>query len=206
MDDEVPIAITIEPTTRTLEWVDLVGIRYPVRRPKSIVSGTPKTEIMRLAAYISQHTEAASPRRPRQGAAKPRTTTKPIELTAEQIQSAMTAVWRYLHVALDNPDDYADIRRRLYGDIDDNDANGVTYLEFEHDPNPSDDLDIDNVIMLVANLIAHWQETDSVRSAARAPKPPAARNQQNPGQVTRRPANKRGGGSHAKHSQHAGQG
>lgn len=188
--DDVPVAITVEATKRRLEWVDLVGVRYPVRRPKSIVAGAPKTAIMKLAAFLEQHSDAGQ-RRAKQRAAKGQRV-EPIVLSSDEQREGMESVWRYLEVVLDNPEDYVEIRRRLYGeDLDPEEASAATYLEFTRDPNPDDDIDIDNVIMLVANLIAHWQEAESVRSAVRAPK--QHRPQQQAGQVTKRPARRPSG-------------
>ena len=197
--DDVPIAITVEPTKRPLEWVDLIGVRYPVRRPKTIVAGEPKAKILRLAAFIDQQSPAGVQRAQRR-AAKGQTVPR-LEMSVEEQREAMHAVWRYLRAVLDDEEDYAAIRRRLYGDVSDEEALAASYLEFEEDPNPSDDIDVDNVVLLVANLIAYWGESGSVRTSVKAPgRARAQQSGQQHGQTTKRPA-RRPSGHHAKQAQ-----
>lgn len=185
---DVEPVITIEATARPLQWVELVGVRYPVRRPKDIVEAAPKTAIMKVAAYFAQDSDEAVNRAERRAAkgAKP---APRIELTPQDYQAGTEAVWQYLEVALDDPEDYAAIRRRVYGDISDEDAAARTYIECTTDPNPSDDIDVTNVVKLVGNLMAFWSpEAESVKSNVRPPAAPKPAAKKAAGKTTKRPA------------------
>lgn len=187
---DVEPVITIEATARPLQWVELVGIRYPVRRPKDIVEAAPKTAILKVAAYFAQDTDEGANRAERR-AAKGQQPAKRIELTAEDYETGTEAVWQYLEVALDNPEDYVAIRRRVYGpDISDEDAEGRTYIECTTDPNPDDDIDVSNIVALVGNLMAYWSpESETVKTNVRAPgAPKPAAKKASPGKTVKRPA------------------
>lgn len=187
---DAPI-ISIPATPRPIEWVDLVGIRYPVRRPKSVVESGPKGAVLLLAAYIDQDSADGQNRAARRAATKGGKPER-IELTAEQIADGMTAVWLYLANALADPDDYAAIRRRVYGpDLSDVDANAHTWMPVTIDPNPDDDIDTNNVITLVGNLIGHWSpEREAVKSSVKTP-PAPAKKQSSGGTTTKRPVKRR---------------
>lgn len=184
---DVEPVITIEATARPLQWVELVGTRYAVRRPKDIVEAAPKTAILKVAAYFAQDSDEAANRAERRA----KTTGKPatrIELTAEDYETGTEAVWQYLEVALDDPKDYVAIRRRVYGpDISDEEAAARTYIECTTDPNPDDDIDVSNIVALVGNLMAFWSpEAETVKSNVRAPGAPAAKKAA--GKTVKRPA------------------
>lgn len=169
--DAEPI-ISIEATPRPIEWVELVGHRYRVRRPKSIVEAAPKRSIVRMAAYVQQEIQQANRATRRATSAADR-----IEMTADDLATCMQDVWRYLDVALVDPGDYEAIRRRLYGaDLAANEAAAHTWISLDVDPSPDDPLDVDNIVILVGNLLAHWApEAETVRSAVTPPQPPAAK-------------------------------
>ena len=189
MTDELDPVVVIPATDRPIQVVDLVGVRYRVRRPKAVIEATPKTAILRLAAYFEQDSEAAqnrAERRAAQGAKRPQR----IELTDEEFADGTEAVWRYLRIALADPGDYETIRRRVYGpDLSDEDAASYSYLEFEADPNPSDDIDTVNVIALVGNLMAVWSsEAETVKTNVRPPGAPKPAAKKAAGSTTKRPA------------------
>lgn len=187
MTEELEPVIVVAATDRPIQVVDLVGVRYRVRRPKSVIEATPKTAILKVAAYFEQDSEAAENRAQRRAAkgAKP----SRIELSPEEYAAGTEAVWQYLQIVLVDDGDYEAIRRRVYGpDISDEDASAHTYLEFDTDPNPGDDIDTVNIVALVGNLMALWSpENESVKTNVRAPGPPKPQAKK-PGTTTKRAA------------------
>jgi hypothetical protein len=181
--------ITIEATDRPRQWVELVGERYAVRRPKDLVESGPKTAIMKVAAFFAQDTDEGLSRAERR--AKSGKPAARIELAAEDIQGGTEAVWQYLEVALDDPADYAAIRRRVYGpDISDEDATAHTYIECASDPNPGDDIDVTNIVALVTNLMTFWspEAAETVKSNVRPPGAPKPAAKKAVGSTVKRPA------------------
>jgi hypothetical protein len=182
--------ITIEATARPLQWVELVGERYPVRRPKDLVESGPKTAIMKVAAYFAQDSDEGMNRAERR-AAKTGKPAPRIELAAEDYAAGTEAVWQYLEVVLDDPSDYAAIRRRVYGpDISDEDATAHTYIECASDPNPGDDIDVTNIVALVTNLMTFWspEHAETVKSNVRPPGAPKPAAKKAAGTTVKRPA------------------
>lgn len=190
MTDELELepVVVVTATDRPIQVVDLVGVRYRVRRPKSVIEATPKTAILKVAAYFEQDSEAAQNRAQRR-ATKATKQQQRIELSAEDYMAGTEAVWQYLQIVLVDDGDYEAIRRRVYGDdISDADASAYTYLEVDTDPNPDDDIDTVNIVTLVGNLIALWSsENESVKTNVRPPGPPAPQTK-TPGTTTKRTA------------------
>lgn len=187
MTEELEPVVVVAATDRPIQVVELVGVRYRVRRPKSVIESTPKTAILKVAAYFEQDSESAQNRAQRRATKG----TKPqrIELSADDYMAGTEAVWQYLQIVLVDPGDYESIRCRVYGDdISDADASAYTYLEVDTDPNPDDDIDTVNIVTLVGNLIALWSaENESVKTNVRPPGPPAPQTK-TPGTTTKRTA------------------
>lgn len=164
--------LSVAAAPRPVQVLELVGVRYRVRKPKDIIGSKPTTDLLVLANELGKQYEDA------QKAAKARQAGRPykprkITLTEQQIVDGFTAMWRYLKAALVDKADYAAIRRRIAGDIPQEAAESIDPIDAEmvvdDDALTSDDLEQTNIMEAAAGLIQLWNPDLDVKENSDPP-------------------------------------
>lgn len=168
-------------TRRPIQHVSLGDHIYQVKRPKTVIDAEPKSRILLVAEAIyksQKHSNQITD-----------------HITAAQFTEGVTAVWRYLQLAL-APDDgeaYRSIRRRVYGNVPDDLAESVEYLTLDQIEDQKsigeDDLDIEDVTELVIKLIDLWMVGSQDKKSGHRPPPMPAKKK--PATVRKKTASRR---------------
>lgn len=174
--------VTVEPQKRTIEKIDLSGVVYEVRRPKTNLSDGPVQAMMQLGAVekrIRQRNDEIE-RAQKSGRPAPPQLHLDDEIDGDMMVDAVKGAWGYLSIALMDEEDYAHIRRRVYGDISDEDAESDNPVPWDmvtlRDSDP--DLDENSIVYVASNLMVHWGQKNNPVKKSSYPTPPRPQKKQ----------------------------